>query len=247
MEKSRKTNGTWYTKKNKKRGEQPARFKYFPAGNSKSENPRTRESYSRTKFAELSAAGILPYDENGYWTIVEYLRGKHVFTDFGGRYQYEDGDIYATIAREFTEEIYGSAELTRRQVKSLLKKPSTCPVLINGYHGKPVYLCLAVHISDLEELGVIFDPLKFAKRRDKILKQNQCNHNKYYPSLSLCYILKDCRREYCSGRLDQIIKEFRKITNSRPSKAITIPPIFSHNIIETEHVALSDTINLLDV
>src|SRR6056297_4313858 len=111
----------------------------------------------------LPAGGILPYDENGIWTVTEYKKkprkfvhnttrnnfwrnnssrhklhekyasGKtsfkqnhtrspkiiknpytsesHIFkqnytdiienTDIGGKYSYEDGDIWSTIAREF--------------------------------------------------------------------------------------------------------------------------------------------------
>ena len=46
------------------------------------------------KGRQLTAGGILPYDDTGIWVIGEEDKSGITYTDAGGKYQFEDGDIY---------------------------------------------------------------------------------------------------------------------------------------------------------
>ena len=70
----------------------------------------------------LTAGGIFFYEEKngikGLWLLKEDDFGKDIFTDFGGKYDYNDGDIYATISREFREEVYNTQEISYKEIKN---------------------------------------------------------------------------------------------------------------------------------
>lgn len=119
----------------------------------KNENFHLKKKYSwrdpKTKH-ELTAGGILFYDEYGIWAIGENENGKLVYNDIGGKYSYEDGSIYVTISRELAEETYRTCELTSSDIDQLEK--TSKKVYINGHEGKPVYLCLLVNLKTIQEL-----------------------------------------------------------------------------------------------
>ncbi len=75
----------------------------------------------------IYAGGILLYDEENIWVIKEMINGCCLLNDPGGKYNIEDGDIYATIFREFNEETYNTFTITRQQI----------------IEGTPVYVCLS--------------------------------------------------------------------------------------------------------
>ena len=130
----------------------------------------------------LTAGGILPYDVKGIWVIGEQDKsGIITYTDAGGKYQFEDGDIFKTIAREFGEETYHTCDVTRSQISDLANIYD--PVYVNGHENKPVYMCLVVPKMSLE--GVLFndDLLKLA--RDRVLKENPFVPPNYYNSITI--------------------------------------------------------------
>lgn len=54
----------------------------------------------------VRAAGILPYDDQGFYVIVERRKGKWVYNDIGGKCQTGDPHYVFTAIREFNEETY---------------------------------------------------------------------------------------------------------------------------------------------
>lgn len=173
---------------------------------------RFGHSSSKTKFRwndgngrYLSAGGILPYNEEGFWVILERRgMGKIEWSDIGGKYEFEDCDIWATIAREFGEELYQSASLSRSAVKSFSKESKI--VYINGYKKLPVYIGLCVHI---DIMGVVFSPEKFLKKRNKTLIANGNLPEACYPSIQLQFIkYTDIEKEWdcMSYRLKKVLE-----------------------------------------
>lgn len=160
---------------------------------------------------ELTAGGILPYDDTGIWVIGEKNRDEVVYTDIGGKYQYQDCDIYKTIAREFGEELYHSSDLTREQVMKI--KETSYPVYINGHHNKPVYVCYMVHTDVLSEYGLTLNSTKFSQARRDAVAQNPTVPEHYYNSILLRHMkyaevaeILGRKPEALSYRLKGIIK-----------------------------------------
>jgi len=157
--------------------------------NRKKPNTKFKWKPSKDKEMTLTAGGLLPFDDRGIWVIGEYNKTNPKileYTDFGGRYNFEDGDIFATIAREFNEETYHSSEITRKQVLKLSKLFEN--VYIDGYHHKPVYICMIVPTTALRLLDISLDKDKFAERRAIVLNQNPDVPRKYYRPQELLYI-----------------------------------------------------------
>lgn len=154
-------------------------------------SPRSRNGASKTRFRwhdgegrYLSAGGILPYNEEGFWVILERRGiGKIEWSDIGGKYEFEDCDIWTTIAREFGEELYQSCVLSRKDVKAFSKHSKI--VYINGFKKAPVYLGLCVHTT---HMNVAFSPEKFLKKRQKSISANGNLPEMFYASLELRFM-----------------------------------------------------------
>jgi len=132
---------------------------------------------------QLTAAGIVFYDDTGIWCILEREKGRLVCSDIGGKYTFEDCDIYSTIARELREETYNCCELTHSQVVELSK---TCEcVYINGHTGLPVYLCLMVPVN---KINFDFQNIPFIIQRNKALESNPMVPSEYYSSMDLIHV-----------------------------------------------------------
>jgi len=137
---------------------------------------------------QLTAGGILPYDETGVWVIGETDKsGNITYTDAGGKYQFEDGDIYKTIAREFGEETYHTCELTRSQVLELYNTFE--PVYVNGHKNRPVYVCLVIPRLAISSLK--FDSFKMKEARNEVLKNNPNVPPEYYNSVNIKHLSYD--------------------------------------------------------
>ena len=136
---------------------------------------------------QLTAGGILPYDDNGIWVIEENSRNGDIeWTDTGGKYRFEDCDIYTTIAREFSEEVYHSCNLSRSDVVDIAATHT--PTYVNGHQNLPVYICYAVHANVLLKYGVNMSPAMFTKSRQKAILSNPDVPENYYSSINLRYI-----------------------------------------------------------
>ena len=131
----------------------------------------------------FASGGILFYDSTGIWVLAERGEGKHiVFNDMGGRYTYEDGTIYASIARELREETYGLCELRVEDIKALAE--ITTAVYVNGHDGKPAYFSLPVDLSRLHPAlrsKIVLDPDLFLIERKAVIDSNREVPVEYYP------------------------------------------------------------------
>jgi len=134
--------------------------------------PRKKYRWFDGKGRQLTAGGILPYDDEGIWVIGERDKSGLIYTDAGGKYQFEDGDVFKTIARELGEETYHTCEMTRSQVLDLYNTYQ--PVYVNGHKNRPVYICLVVPTTALPSLEFDETALsaKFEKARQEVLKGN---------------------------------------------------------------------------
>jgi len=135
---------------------------------------------------QLSAGGILPYDSEGIWVIGEKAKNEIIYTDIGGKYQYQDGDIYKTVAREFGEELYHSSNMTREQVMKISKMVG--PMYVNGHKNIPVYICYIVHYSIMKSMGIELNPFLFLENRLEVLRGNPHVHSDKYDSVILKHI-----------------------------------------------------------
>lgn len=150
---------------------------------SKKKKFRWHDGYGR----ELTAGGLLPYDENGIWVIGEKNKnGKVEWTDPGGKYKYEDCDIYTTISREFSEELYYSTVLSRFAILNIAKTHG--PIYVNGHENKPVYICYPVNANILKIYGVNLSPNAFKYHREIAVNGNPNVPESYYNSIVLKHI-----------------------------------------------------------
>lgn len=100
------------------------------------EIPRTKRQrcgwYDSVLKKRFTAGGILFYDEEGIY-VVDEARG---YSDFGGRYAYEDGSIWATIRRELYEETFGGCDLLVKDIEDMVGMVVT----IDGDAGVGLYI-----------------------------------------------------------------------------------------------------------
>ena len=113
--------------------------------NRKWNNTTQKKNYKCKYFSQdgkkLAAGGIIFFDTidntKGLWLIKEEEDENFIYTDLGGKYDHNDGDIFATISREFREETYNTSEISYKNTASISKNKY---LYINGYDENPVYL-----------------------------------------------------------------------------------------------------------
>ena len=160
------------------------------------------------KGRQLTAGGLLPYDGLGVWLVGEQDRGGPVeWTDMGGRYEYEDGDIFKTIAREVGEELYHSAELLRRDIVYFSGRYP--PVYVNGHQKLPVYICYPVPIAELLKKGFVLDPELFEENRRTVLSSNPMVPKNYYPTVVLRFFPYNILNRALEGKEECPVLKFR--------------------------------------
>ena len=108
------------------------------------------------------------------------------WTDPGGKYKFEDCDIYNTCAREFGEELYYSSTISRELMMDIVSTHRS--VYVNGHNNKPVYICYVVHTDILKSYGVKLDPVKFLECREQAITYNPLVPNDYYNSVCLRHV-----------------------------------------------------------
>jgi len=153
----------------------------------------------------ITAGGILFYDKNGIWTVCETTKnGNITFNDPGGKYNFEDCDIYRTIVRELAEETYNTVDITRQQLLDIIDRQKLKPIYVNGHDGIPVYTCFVVSLDNVH-INITLDPNNFQKSREKTLLHNPSIHEKYFIS-KLQYIPFNEIQEYPLGyRLKKVL------------------------------------------
>lgn len=129
---------------------------------------------------QLTAAGLLLYDEVGIWVVGEVEKGSIIYTDPGGKYNFEDGDIYATVAREVGEETYHSLEISRKRLYELAA--TYPPTYVRGHHNFPVYAC---YVLPTNLFNVTPDIEEFNRRRQIVLQSNPRVPNGCYKAVEL--------------------------------------------------------------
>lgn len=170
---------------------------------------------------QLTAGGILFFDDKGIWVVGERNKLGVVYTDIGGKYNFEDGTIFATIARELGEETYHSCSVSTQQIE---KVAEVFPfVYVNGHQNLPVYACLVVPVTFIN--GVVLDPKIFEERRQKIFSQNPFVQKEKYASLCLKYLtFEEIRKENpnLSFRLKRILRSSRLGENFSPTSSVLL-------------------------
>ena len=159
----------------------------------------------------IHAGGILFYDDKGIWVIKEYHKDIYKISDPGGKYTFEDCNIYATIVREFNEETYYSFPFSYFDLINLIEKKKCKFIYVCLDNEKnPTYLCILVNIKDT---NIIFDET-FKTNRQKALENNPHIPNRYYSSFEFLRInFKDINLfwSYFNYRLKQVVyKTFLK-------------------------------------
>jgi len=176
----------------------------------------------------LSAGGLIPYDADGFWCVVEQNSANPAdtkLTDVGGKYRFEDMDIDGCIAREWNEETYGIAELRRADVQKIRKSPLTQSAYIMTNNGeRPTYLCLFVAVVDFGDLDEdtneeLFKRQvtaeRFTEARNYAIKVNDRVPAHEYKTLQLRYIRFDQidesrKTETWSYRLTTLVPQLQK-------------------------------------
>lgn len=200
---------------------------------------------------EFLAGGILFYDDNGIWAIVEGKQkgiGNKIeeHTDFGGKYSFEDGHIMRCISRELEEESFGMLEIKTSELIKLSKnivKGFVTDCFISGFHQ---YYCLVVHTDRFPHLK--FDANKFLKLRKKVVQENSVD-SVHYTSLRIEYIkFVDMPSYYKIGRSTIFNPSFRLkmiLENCDLLKKIQIDSRFDKLIPEFSELSM-DSIETLD-
>lgn len=151
---------------------------------------------------ELAAGGILIIDtvegEKGVWVLVEKSRRRGRendvdYIDFGGKYDYNDCNIYATISREFREEVYNTDEISVKTIKDLYHlSPSNRKATMRLCRGQ--YVCLIVDRSLLPPLTLNSEKVRQA--RVDAIQTNPNIHDRMYRTEDLMFLpLKDATKE----------------------------------------------------
>ena len=173
-------------------------------------NQRIKCKYYSEDGKKLAAGGIFFMEDTshgkGIWVIKEEDNDKTIYTDFGGKYDHNDGNILATISREFREETYNTKEISYKNIISI---PQNHHIYIDGYDGEPVYLCIVVNIKNVD---INFDSKNICQEREKIIKENPTITSKWYRTIDISFLLlKDISAEYynLSGRLTSILKNIK--------------------------------------
>jgi hypothetical protein len=190
----------------------------------KNDNNTSIHGRNRSRFLDpdteylLAGAGILLLDkisdELGFWVSTELdHEGNLKYTDFGGKYDYNDGDIYATITREFREETYNTREIPFKVAKQI---PKSQHVYICGWTPKPQYLCVILDVrGNKDYVDYVPDDDEIKEARVKILKTNPNISPTFYKSIGTKFIpFSKIFGDECGSllhlRLKEILEKYKK-------------------------------------
>lgn len=180
------------------------------ARKSRFNNRQRRLRFESEDGLELAGAGVLLYDSDGVWLVGEEKGRNGIrYTDPGGKYRCGDGHVFATAARELSEELYHSIQLTGAHIAyySTLEKP----IYVDGHDDKPVYVCYPIHTSELDKIGAKVSSADFLTSREITLKHNRKAPRSIYPAVEL--------RKF---GYDEITKELQSTTPTLSSRALEI-------------------------
>ena len=171
----------------------------------------------------FSAGGILLYDTQGLYLVGETSNSGVVYSDIGGRYIPEDGNIWATIRRELYEETYGVCDLLTKEViqfskhlplivldsvgsilKGTLIESSTSVIPQSSYS----YMCLAVPICSIPEGRFDFDDDLYQECRARTIAESSAPESFYRPVCIKKVLYDDLGGYNLSHRLKAILSVF---------------------------------------
>jgi hypothetical protein len=168
---------------------------------------------------KISAAGILLYDDEYFYHIIEERNNKEVYLDPGGKFVIEDYDIIQTAVREFNEETFFTIPLTYFDMKELIKNGKVLKVYTT-YDNKEnccKYICFLIHIKELKNLKFkfIFNKEKIkqdilSKRKNFLEAMNNINNKNCFSStLSFGWLpRKNIDSKIIHPRLYEVLKSF---------------------------------------
>ena len=170
----------------------------------------TKLRWSDDEGRKLYAGGIVLTDtvneKEGLWTLVEKDNAGLVHGDIGGRYDFNDGDIYATIAREFREELYNTAEIP---YSVLVNLPPETHIYTYGHQLVPVYLCI---VTSAESVGLKnkLEKIDVESAKQRVVQQNPEVPSSWYRTIGFKFItFEDIKSRKCaiSRRFGEVITE----------------------------------------
>lgn len=181
------------------------------------------------KGRRLSGGGLLIYDSEGVWFVGEKKNNSIVFTDPGGKYRFEDCDIFTTVAREVMEELYNTVQVTGAHIESISEKED--PIYVHDHLGRPTYVCFLVEVETFEKLtNSRLEPDRFLRSRTKTLCHNPEVPEDKYNTVSLVkmpfheiadYMNDATRSNTLNYRVKQILQQ------SKLSERTSRPPGFT--------------------
>lgn len=128
----------------------------------------------------IYAGGIIFFDNHGIWVLKEMIRNSELYIDPGGKYHYEDCDIFGTIVREFCEETYYSYPLSKQDLEATVLNENIIETKCNT--SGSYYLCVLVFREDQ------FDTEIFHYNRNRALTENPFVPKSFYSSLDFVKI-----------------------------------------------------------
>ena len=171
----------------------------------------TKFVYQDEQGRKLHAGGLLFYDDEGIWVIKEFYKDSYRFSDPGGKYKYEDCNIFATIAREFSEETYFSEPFTYTDLLKVIENKKCELVFVCPDKSRnPTYLCILINLEDVKPFKLNTESVeRFVLLRNKALSENPRVPERYYSSFELKHLkYEDIPRfsSYFSFRLKHVFQ-----------------------------------------
>lgn len=142
--------------------------RHYPEQKFNRNKPGWTDSLNDNKLYQ--AGGILFYDENGFIALYELKDNKKHYTDFGGKFNQDDVNIYGTIARELSEESFQLLQFLPQQIKQLSKKypPLKLPKQLSTYYS----LCIPISEAFKTSKQIDFSPQVY--QQAKFLALREC-------------------------------------------------------------------------
>lgn len=187
--------------------------KYYKPYNKQLYNyPRKKYKYCISEEINIGGAGLLFYDtingKKGIWVLEEEKQEDFIYNDFGGKYNPEDCHILKTAIREFSEEVYNTNEISFKRIK---QTDSSDYVYIDGWDGKPVYLCI---ICNYKDFHVKFDSKEIQEAKITTINHNYQNRD-WYKTRDVKFLLLDDIQEgkyKLDNRLNSVLNKLFNAT-----------------------------------
>lgn len=142
---------------------------------------------------KFSAGGILIGDAEGLYLVGEVEKGVVSYGDIGGRYMFEDCNIWATIRRELYEETYGIVDVLVKDIKGMVGNN----LITIDSHGSTLksfnytippapgcgysYMCMVVHSDRVPAIYEALNEKTFTHNREITISESSVPEHLYTP------------------------------------------------------------------